>query len=66
MAATVTDDSIREKFTALAGDNFEKEITNTRRSPLDLLEEYPSVALSFGEFLSMVSAFDVSYLIIVS
>jgi cytochrome P450/NADPH-cytochrome P450 reductase len=38
----------------LAEKDFEKEITNKRRSPLDLLEEYPSAALSLGDFLAML------------
>jgi cytochrome P450/NADPH-cytochrome P450 reductase len=39
---------------ALAGKDFEKEILAKRRSPLDILEEYPSAVLSLGDFLAML------------
>jgi len=39
---------------ALAGADFEKEILTKRRSPLDILEEYPSAALPLGDFLAML------------
>lgn len=39
---------------SLAGKDFETEITNKRRSPLDLLEENPSVTLPLGDFLTML------------
>jgi cytochrome P450/NADPH-cytochrome P450 reductase len=39
---------------ALAGKDFEKEILAKRRSPLDILEEYPSATLPLGDFLAML------------
>lgn len=38
----------------LAGKDFDSEISNKRRSPLDLLEEYPSATLPLGDFLAML------------
>jgi len=38
----------------LAGKSFEQEILNKRRSPLDILEEYPTTALPLGDYLAML------------
>lgn len=38
----------------LAGDSFVQEITEKRVTSLDLLEKYPEISLSFGEYLSML------------
>lgn len=38
----------------LAGKDFEKEILNKRRAPLDILEEYPAAVLPLGDFLAML------------
>ena len=38
----------------LAGDAFAEEITEKRITPLDLLEKYPEIHLSFGEYLAML------------
>jgi len=54
IAATTPDEDDRKRILALAGEDFEKEIASKRRSPLDLLEEYPSAALPFGDFLAML------------
>jgi cytochrome P450/NADPH-cytochrome P450 reductase len=54
IAASTPDESDRAKILALAGKDFEKEIANKCRSPLDLLEEHPSVTLSLGDFLAML------------
>jgi cytochrome P450/NADPH-cytochrome P450 reductase len=39
---------------ALAGKSFEEEILVKRRSPLDILEEYPAATLPIGDFLAML------------
>lgn len=54
IAASTPDAAIRAEIEALAGANFEKEITNKRLSPLDLLEMYPSAALPLADFLAML------------
>ncbi|TVY52167.1 Bifunctional cytochrome P450/NADPH--P450 reductase [Lachnellula cervina] len=54
IAASCTEEAVKAKILALAGDDFDKEITLKRRSPLDLLEEYPSAALPLGEYLAML------------
>ncbi|KAH9213493.1 fatty acid hydroxylase [Leptodontidium sp. 2 PMI_412] len=54
IADSTPDESDRAKILALAGKDFEKEIANKRRSPLDLLEEYRSAALPLGDFLAML------------
>ena len=54
IAASTPDESDRTKILALAGKDFEKEVAYKRRSPLDLLEEYPSAALPLGDFLAML------------
>ncbi|TVY39678.1 Bifunctional cytochrome P450/NADPH--P450 reductase [Lachnellula occidentalis] len=54
IAASCTEEAVKAKILALAGDDFETEITLKRRSPLDLLEEYPAAALPLGEFLAML------------
>lgn len=45
---------MREKIENLGKESFDDEILTKRRSPLDVLEEYPSAALSFGDFLAML------------
>jgi cytochrome P450/NADPH-cytochrome P450 reductase len=45
---------VRAKILDLAGKNFAMEIALKRKSPLDILEEYPSAALPLGEFLAML------------
>jgi cytochrome P450/NADPH-cytochrome P450 reductase len=54
IAASTPDENDRAKILYLAGQAFEKEITDKRRSPLDILEEYPSATLSLGDFLAML------------
>ncbi|KAG9233573.1 fatty acid hydroxylase [Amylocarpus encephaloides] len=54
IASSCTDPSEAEKLTELAGKSYNKEIMLKRRSPLDLLEEYPSAALPLGDFLAML------------
>ncbi|TVY81615.1 Bifunctional cytochrome P450/NADPH--P450 reductase [Lachnellula suecica] len=54
IASSCSDDTIREKILKLAGEHFEKEITLKRRSPLDILEEYPAAALPLAKFLAML------------
>lgn len=39
---------------ALAGKDFDTEISKKRRSPLDILEEYPSATLPLGDYLAML------------
>jgi len=45
---------LRAKILKLAGEDFEKEIAAKRRSPLDILEKYPSAALPLADFLAML------------
>jgi cytochrome P450 / NADPH-cytochrome P450 reductase len=45
---------VRAKILSLAGANFEKEVTEKRRSPLDILEEFPSAALPLADYLAML------------
>ncbi|KAL2059809.1 hypothetical protein VTL71DRAFT_10193 [Oculimacula yallundae] len=54
IATSCLDESIRAKISALAGKDFEQEILNKRRSPLDILEEYPAAALPLSDFLAML------------
>ncbi|KAH8751145.1 fatty acid hydroxylase [Hyaloscypha sp. PMI_1271] len=54
IAASAADESVRSQIMALAGEDFEKEILAKRRSPLDILEEYPSATLPLGDFLAML------------
>ncbi|ELR05538.1 hypothetical protein VC83_09239 [Pseudogymnoascus destructans] len=54
IAATIPDEKTREKVLSLAGKDFDDEISKKRRSPLDLLEEYPSAELLLGDFLAML------------
>jgi cytochrome P450/NADPH-cytochrome P450 reductase len=54
IAASIPDEQIREKVLALAGKDFDGEISQKRRSPLDILEEYPSASLPLGEYLAML------------
>ncbi|CAL3969579.1 unnamed protein product [Diplocarpon coronariae] len=54
IAASCPDESVRAEILDLAGAHFEEEILNKRRSPLDILEEYPSAALPLGDFLAML------------
>ncbi|KAH9204492.1 putative cytochrome P450 oxidoreductase OrdA-like protein [Leptodontidium sp. 2 PMI_412] len=54
IAASCSDEGIRLKISALAGKNFEQEILNKRRSPLDILEDYPAAALPLSDFLAML------------
>jgi cytochrome P450/NADPH-cytochrome P450 reductase len=54
IAASATDDAVISKIMALASKDFDTEILAKRRSPLDILEEYPSAALPLGEFLAML------------
>lgn len=54
LAASTPNADDRAKILALAGADFESEILIKRRSPLDILEEYPSAALPLGEYLNML------------
>lgn len=54
IAASCTDEIVKEKILALAGVDFEKEILEKRRSPLDILEDYPNAALPLSEYLAML------------
>ncbi|KAF4630984.1 hypothetical protein G7Y89_g7156 [Cudoniella acicularis] len=54
IASSCTDETEKAKVLDLAGKNFEKEVQLKRRSPLDILEEYPSAALTLGDFLAML------------
>lgn len=54
IAASTSDPEIQKKLDNLAKDDYEKEVFLKRRSPLDILEEYPSAALPFGDFLAML------------
>ncbi|KAA8565429.1 hypothetical protein EYC84_009289 [Monilinia fructicola] len=54
IAASTPEPEVREKIEYLGKAGFEKEILVKRRSPLDILEEYPSAALSLGDFLAML------------
>ncbi len=52
IASMVHDESQKSKALAWAGSEFDTEITEKRRSPLDLLEEFPSADVSLAEFLT--------------
>lgn len=54
ISASIPDEETRKKVLALASDQFEAEVAAKRRSPLDILEEYPSAELPLGEFLAML------------
>ncbi|KAK2880177.1 hypothetical protein FQN49_000496 [Arthroderma sp. PD_2] len=54
IAASIPDERTREQVLSLAGEDFDNEILKKRRSPLDLLEEYPSAELLLGDFLAML------------
>lgn len=54
MGATIPEEHLRKEVEALTGSKFEQEITNKRISALDLLEQYPSATLAFGDYLAML------------
>lgn len=54
IAASTPDEQARAKILGLAGKRFESEIAMKNRSPLDLLEEYPTAMLPFADFLAML------------
>ncbi|KAJ8069548.1 hypothetical protein OCU04_003198 [Sclerotinia nivalis] len=54
IAASTPELEAREKIEYLGKEGFNKEILLKHRSPLDILEEYPSAALSLGDFLAML------------
>ncbi|KAB8293717.1 hypothetical protein EYC80_009202 [Monilinia laxa] len=54
IAASTPEPEVREKIEYLGKGGFDKEILLKRRSPLDILEDYPSAALSLGDFLAML------------
>jgi cytochrome P450 / NADPH-cytochrome P450 reductase len=54
LAVAASDESDRAKLETLASDNYEAEISLKQVSILDLLEQYTSIALAFGDFLSML------------
>ncbi|SPQ24102.1 e2a51f95-6abf-42a6-9920-1dc86cb453bc [Thermothielavioides terrestris] len=55
LAEAAGDDATKQQLQALAGgDAYTREISLKRASILDLLERFPSVALSFGTFLSLL------------
>ncbi|KAH6679044.1 fatty acid hydroxylase [Halenospora varia] len=54
IAASCDDEKDKKKILDLAGKNFEMEVQAKRRSPLDILEEYPSAKLQLGDFLAML------------
>ncbi|EDN95818.1 hypothetical protein SS1G_11697 [Sclerotinia sclerotiorum 1980 UF-70] len=53
-AASTPEPEVREKIEYLGKEGFNQEVFLKRRSPLDILEEYPSAALSLGDFLAML------------
>ncbi|EFR05015.1 bifunctional P-450:NADPH-P450 reductase [Nannizzia gypsea CBS 118893] len=54
IASSISDEKIREEVLTLSKEGFESEILKKRRSPLDLLEEYPTAELPLGDFLAML------------
>ena len=54
IAQTIPDEDTRTKLASLSDEEFTKEITTKRLSPLDLLERHSTAALTFGTFLSML------------
>ena len=54
MIKATTDDSIKAELERLKGDAFNSEIKEKRVSPLDLLERFPKIDVSFGVFLTML------------
>ncbi|ETS73933.1 hypothetical protein PFICI_13799 [Pestalotiopsis fici W106-1] len=54
LATAASAQSDREKLETLSSDQYEPEISLKRVSVLDLLEQYPSIDISFGEFLSVL------------
>ncbi|KAF8534914.1 P450 family fatty acid hydroxylase [Trichophaea hybrida] len=54
LAAAAVDPETKSQLEALAGDQFQAEITQKRISPLDLLERYPCLHIPLGSFLAML------------
>ncbi|EFE36292.1 cytochrome P450 oxidoreductase OrdA-like, putative [Trichophyton benhamiae CBS 112371] len=54
IASSISDEKVREEVLALSKEGFENEILKKCRSPLDLLEEYPTAELPLGDFLAML------------
>ncbi|QSZ36198.1 hypothetical protein DSL72_007324 [Monilinia vaccinii-corymbosi] len=54
IAASTPEPEVREKIEYLGKEGFDREVLLKRRSPLDILEDYPSAALSLGDFLAML------------
>ncbi|RDW85388.1 bifunctional cytochrome P450 reductase [Coleophoma crateriformis] len=54
IAASISDPSARAEVEALAGPQFETEVSEMRLSPLDLLEKFPEAALPLADFLAML------------
>jgi len=54
LAAAAVDPETKSQLEALAGNQFQAEVTQKRISPLDLLERYPRLNFPFGDFLAML------------
>ncbi|KAK4142251.1 cytochrome P450 [Dichotomopilus funicola] len=54
LADIAQDEGTKQKLRDLAGDLYANEISQKRASILDLLDQFPSVSLPFGTFLSLL------------
>ncbi|CAG8961894.1 hypothetical protein HYFRA_00013694 [Hymenoscyphus fraxineus] len=54
IATSCIDESEKAKLLKLSDEEYEAEVLDKRRSPLDLLEEYHSAKLPLGEFLGLL------------
>lgn len=54
ISLSIDDQIKREKLRSLAGEEYDTNVAAKRRSPLDILEEYPEAALPLGDFLAML------------
>ncbi|KAK4096180.1 cytochrome P450 [Parathielavia hyrcaniae] len=54
LADAAKDDATKQHVRQLAGDSYPSEISLKRTSILDLLEQFPSISLPFGAFLSLL------------
>lgn len=54
MVEATKDGKTKEALQRLAGDGYSTELSSKKVSVLDLLDEFPSVELPFGTFLSLL------------
>ncbi len=54
LADATQDQAVVQKLQKLAGEDYHENITVKRISILDLLEQFPTIALPFGSYLGML------------